>query len=411
MTNHGRRAAARFAVTLLLVAVALFAQRYYIWDDGHALGGSDAQSYEAMALAAPAMPPGQLAFHGAQRWVGPYIVGLIANSLGTDVRGIFRLASGVCLLGAILLMHASLLRIGVSLSIHAICMAMFVFHYSLRFYLVAPGMLPDVFFIFGLALTLYGLACGRIWVVLAGVIFAGLARQTVVLLIPGITYYLIRGEGWAPHSTALKTGNALAVAILAAFVYIGTGIVAAPFAEPPENLQAVTALFSWLAGPNFALTDLLVFAAYPVVALMIPSAMIVAAFLRLAGAHAGLRWPGELLGSLLMAAAIVSQPLLGGPEYTGNGNAMRLAALGLAPLALALAFLLKHAAFDEAVRVRTLPVILLLATGSLHYNYTLIGPSAPVEFAAIQLTIAGTLAWLIFWRSGAARNRCCAIKS
>jgi hypothetical protein len=116
------------------------------------------------------------------------------------------------------------------------------------------------------------------------------------------------------------------------------------------------------------------------------------------GDSAGVRCSGEFVACLLMAATIVSQPLLGGPEYTQNGNAMRLAALAFAPLALAVAMRLKESGSTRDLRGRALPVILLLGAGSLHYNYTLVGPRTPDEFALVQLAVAVLSAWLLFRR-------------
>ena len=108
---------------------------------------------------------------------------------------------------------------------------------------------------------------------------------------------------------------------------------------------------------------------------------------------------GGFVACLLMAAAIVSQPLLGGPDYTQNGNAMRLAALAFTPLALAAAMLLKEIGSTLELKGRALSAILLFAAGSLHYNYTLFGPRTPAEFAAVQLAVAVLSAWLLFRRA------------
>jgi hypothetical protein len=394
-----RRFAARLGVTLLLIASAVLAQRWYGWNDALVLGGIDAESYEAIALAAPAMPAAtteRLPFHHAQRWPGPYAVGLLAGGLRLDVREVFAWASGACLLGAILLMQAAFMRLGLSPWALAVCIALVVFHYSFRFYLVAPGMLPDALFILGLALTLVGLAGAKLPLLLAGILLAGLARQSVLLLLPGIAYWVLRGETWTRRSKPARSLTILAAVALAVAVYIGTGRIAEPFADPSNNLEAVTGLFAWLAGPAFSGADLAVFFGYAAIPLLIPSAMLAADCWHGHGAGAGVRWTGETGACLLMAAAIVCQPVLGGPAYTENGNAMRLAALALAPLAFAVGLRLKASGAAQIAPGRALAIILLLGAGSLHYNYTVLGPRTPAEFVLLQLTVAVLSAWLLF---------------
>jgi hypothetical protein len=396
-----QRFAAHLCVTLLLIACAVLAQRWYGWNDALVLGGIDAKSYEAVALAAPALPAApaeRLPFHHAQRWFGPYAVGLLAGGLRLEVREVFAWASGACLLGAILLMQAAFMRLGLATSALAVCTALVVFHYSFRFYLVAPGMLPDALFILGLALTLVGLAGANLPLLLAGILLAGLARQSVLLLLPGIAYWVLRGETWTRRSKPARSLTILAAVALAVAVYIGTGRLAAPFADPSNNLEAVTGLFVWLAGPAFSGADLAVFFGYAAIPLLIPSAMLAADCCHGRGVGAGARWTAETGACLLMAAAIVSQPLLGGPEYTENGNAMRLAALALAPLALGVASRLKESGAAQISPSRALAIILLLGAGSLHYNYTVLGPRTPVEFVLLQLTVAVLSAWLLFRR-------------
>ena len=385
----------RAGLTLLLVAVAFFTQRYYAWDEAVLLGASDALSYEAIALAAPDAPAEKLRFHRAQRWVAAYAVGMLARALRVDVRHVFSVASAVCLLAAIALIHLCLLRLKIPPDIFATCMALFVFHYSLKFYLIAPGMLPDALFIFSLALTLYGLLAGRLAMVLGGVLLAALARQSALLLIPGIAFYLVLGETWVTKSHIAKAASVLAVILLCVLIYLFTGATGASFAEPTENIEAITGLFSWLAGPDFTMLDLLLFVGYAVFPLLIPGAMLLAALWPLRSSMPKLLLQAELGGNLLLAGALLAQPLLGGPDWVGNGNAMRLSALGLAPLVIALACVLKKSAMAVAARSWLAWSPILLALASLHYNYTVIGPRTIAEFAVTHVIVAVVLAALV----------------
>src|SRR5207248_8831058 len=96
-------------------------------------------------------------------------------------------------------------------------------------------------------------------------------------------------------------------------------------------------------------------------------------------ARAGLRsrLPAEVWCALLISAAIVVQPLVISPHFPGfAANEERLSALGLVPLCVALACLLR-AAGDP---LRTAPAwgigaaAAALLAGSLQYNLVAVGP-------------------------------------
>ena len=236
----------KLAIVACLVVAALLAQRWYGWDEGHALGGTDAESYEQIARAAPGLPAGQLPFHHAQRLAGPYLVGLAARAGGLEVRPVMAAATGGCLLLAILALAAAVVSIGVSIREFAICLALFALHFSLRFYLVAPGMLPDALFICGLALVLHGLTGRSLAVVLAGTLLAAAGRQTALLMLPGIALWIGCGQGWAQRSRLWKCAAIGAAIASAAGPYLASAGIASRFALPSENIVHLTGVFEWM---------------------------------------------------------------------------------------------------------------------------------------------------------------------
>ena len=102
-----------------------------------------------------------------------------------------------------------------------------------------------------------------------------------------------------------------------------------------------------------------------------------------------------------MAAGIVAQPFLAGPEITGQ-NATRLAALATLPLLTALVMQLAHHPWLATPRPRLIPDLMLatvLLIGSFHHLYTALPwPNASV-FMVVRLTIVGILAYLALTQS------------
>lgn len=366
-------------------------QHWYGWEQGLALGGDDAVSYEQIALAAPAFPVATLPFHHAQRIAGPYLIGLSAIASGLDVRILFRVATGACLLLSIMFLGAALSRLGVADWEFAFCMSLFVTNFTLRFYLVVPGMLPDALFICGLALAIYGLAAANLAIVLAGVAAAAAGRQTALLMIPGLVVWMALGEGWVQRPAASKAFGIVAVGSAVIAVYLASAFVATVFGSSSENIVHVTGLVDWLRSPLFSVEGLGIFFGTAIAPLMLLVTVIVAA-LRGSG---GQGHPIELFACFSMAAAIVIQPLLGGPEIT-NANVVRLAALGIAPLVVAAALVLRAGHPEGRWAYRGPLVVGALVAASFHYNYTTVGPETKFQFAVLQLAVAFFVGYLIY---------------
>ena len=117
----------------------------------------------------------------------------------------------------------------------AFCLGLFALHFTLKFYLVAPGMLPDALFLCGLGLALYGLAATNFALLLAGALLAAAGRQTALLLIPGIAVWVAWGGSWARLPALRRGAQIAAVAATVAAVYYTTARLAADFALPSEN--------------------------------------------------------------------------------------------------------------------------------------------------------------------------------
>jgi hypothetical protein len=107
------------------------------------------------------------------------------------------------------------------------------------------------------------------------------------------------------------------------------------------------------------------------------------------------RPPAEFWCALLIGASIVVQPLVISPHFPGfEANEQRLTALGLFPLCVGLAYLLR----DTASSLRAAPAWALAAgaaallAASLHDKFTVVGPHGNGQFVALELLAAAVLA-------------------
>ena len=118
-----------------------------------------------------------------------------------------------------------------------------------------------------------------------------------------------------------------------------------------------------------------------------------------AGVFFGLRRAGEPLRptvefwcAILIGASIIVQPLIISPHFPGfEANEQRLTALGLFPLCVALAYLLRNASPRAAPRWALGASAAALLAASLHDKFTVIGPQGNGQFVALELLAAVVL--------------------
>ena len=100
----------------------------------------------------------------------------------------------MCVTLLVLVLHLLLVRMGLSLFAYSLCMALVLLNpYALRPYAIAPGMLTDLVFVLGLALSLLGLRTWRTGLVALGAATSILGRQTELLVLPALAVVIMLG--------------------------------------------------------------------------------------------------------------------------------------------------------------------------------------------------------------------------
>ncbi len=378
------------AIIAVAIAFLLVTNRWLGWQGGiEWLSASDVSgSYEKMAAAAPAFPSEPIDYHHAQRFVTPYIVGLVSQLTGGAYSSWF-LALTLCLQAVVLACVGRLTyKLGLSRSLSTACILLLALNpYAIRYSLIVPGMAQDVVFVAGMACALAGLVEARLALVLIGLGVSAIGRQTAVLLLPAVAWWIIHGAGWKGESRTFKTMALATTCSLTVGLYVLTSVLAARFGTESRNTEHLVAIFGWMASGTFSWGSL----GLHFLRLFIPF-WSVASLLFVIRTLSKDSLPIEFWFSAFMAACIALQPFLAGPDITG-ANGSRLAALGLVPATLALAYAMNMSRI-HLVSGRLASVILLcwLMIGSLHHKYTIIGPSAISLFVVLQAIVALGLA-------------------
>lgn len=386
----------RVAAATLLLGFVAATNRWMSWDAGfRLLLPHDEADYRIIASAAPRLPSVRLPEQHAQRFPFHYVVGLVAHAFGIPVDSVYTGAMILVAVLLVLLLSTVLTTIGTSDAVFVVCLAVFVLNaYSLRYYGIAPGMMVDLVFEAALTVALLGLLRRAYLLVIVGIVGATLARQSAVPASVAVAAWLYLGPGWkgvgGQWARVMRSGGAV---LASAVVYIVLVRVSAPFsASTTPDFKHWTVLAD-VEGLPSGLGDLGQHFLRSANGLFSVGALIVAAAVGdLRGTRAE-RLPVEFWWCMLVSASIVVQPVIFSPEYAAH-NETRLAVLALPTLVCALAFLLR----DLETRRRRITqtdmflLIAILAVGSLHHLYTVIGAASPSQTVILQAITAVGLA-------------------
>jgi hypothetical protein len=371
-----RREAARpYLLGLSLLVVVLAVQRWVSWSDAIRGGlrgdtgfGSDMRFYEKIARAAPSFPDGHMLRPYAERFPVHWLVGVTGDATGAGLHPLYCVSELVCLAVVLAVVYGVLAPLGLGASEQVLALGVLAASaYPVHYLLAAPGMLSDGVFLLGLALCLLGFVRGSFALVLGGLLVGVLGRQTAVPIAFAAAIWAAYAPAWRHARWRYATATALAPLAL----WLVLHFAADGFADPERGGLDDLTVTGFFTGPGALVHHL----GRVALGILVPCALVGGAWLRTRG--------DVPRGALLLAAAVIVQPLVLGPASAG-GNETRLAALSLPALAVAAGALLRGA------RLRaweTTVVAAAIFAAGLHHRYTSVGIGRPGWLA---LEIAGS---------------------
>lgn len=376
-------------VTVILVASTFLT-------NARVFGGprGDSVHYREMAAAAPDLPAHAIGSAYTGRFVPHYLVGLLADVSGLSLSEAYVVGLTVVLVALIVTISA--LVVPASITAYVLYVGILVSSpYFIRPYIADPASFQDLVFVLGTAVCLFGLLRRRSGFVIGGLIVAILGRQTALLTAPVAAMWVMVDPPWRGASTRRRWLTATGAVAVVAVLQQAVVATAAPFTVHFEpHIPDDTVLTRLDELPDVS-GELVAHAARTFIPLAITLAVIIAGIAVHRARSMPIRW--AVWGSLLMAAAIVVQPLAIDPAFPGfASNEQRLSALALVPLAVTAGLLLAPLRLRPVSAVMPYALIALLVLASLHHTLSRVGPPDVATFVVLQLIIAGTLALAIY---------------
>lgn len=354
----------------------------------------DDTNYRLMAQAAPGLFHGTLPEWHAERFAVAWVVGVTAKVLGFSVVTSFRVWVILLILGTCIVLAELLVRMGLSLQASIVCMAALILNaYALRPYLLAPGSVDDLAFVFGATIAVRGLVLRSPASLLGGLLLATAARQTALPPAAVAAVAVAFDPAWRQRLDRWQMPFAALTIGLPLLAYGVIRVVSHPFAGPPPSIDAMT-----LLGASLSLGALGQHFARCINVLLSVGALLLGALWLLRGTPHGLRErrspvPGPtaaIFACLGFGLAIIAQPAVMNPAWASY-NENRLSVMGLVPLAAALGLMIAKL---ERARARQLSVgaasamVGLLLLGSFHHISTVIGTANKGQTLVLEVLVA-----------------------
>ncbi|MGE4233399.1 MAG: hypothetical protein AB7F43_08735 [Bacteriovoracia bacterium] len=365
------------------------------------LTAHDADSYLAIAKAAPGLPEYGITYYYGQRFFSSWVVGCVSQFTGIEFEKTFFLFVVLCFLGIayVLLSYFKILKLPLKWAMVLFCLY-FLNPYTTRYYLLIPGLLEDVVYTLGLSIVTLGMVKDSRSLMLGGFALSILGRQTALMALPGFLLW-----HWVVKD---RFRFALICTALVICLYQWTSWVALSFAQgKTNNLWHIFALFGWLASERFSLIELLEFtlrlalpflfcgaiffgfatksysfSSHPVKKLFNAIRLAIDALWLVLVKRRRENWV-LFLALVLMGLGPSLQPFLSSPWLTGR-NAGRLSSLGLVAVVMALGFYLSQIRNVKAQGRRSFWIFFPIVFGSFHHMFSIIGPPSASLFALGQ---------------------------
>ena len=383
----------RTASLILLAGIALVLLAPARWTGNESIHpwADDPVAYERIAAAAPDLPDGHMASAHSERFIPHYIVGTFNNVTGLSLHASYRIFALLTIFATLLVAERILRTLRPPWWIYAFSLSAFALApYALREIILFPASFQDLVFVLGAGISMLGLLRLQYPVVLIGALVALSGRQTALLFAAAAAIWIVFAPAWKAREslrTRLLQGAALVVGLGIAYLVIKQVVKPFTISFGPDS-PTDTIIF----GPPGA-HEVLSHLARCLDPIIVPGAALATVLAILATGGARLReLPTELWLSLLLSAAIIVQPVVINPDFPGfSSNEQRLTGLGLLPLCVALAIALIEADRRRLIVPSTSLLaggLTVLAVGSLHHIFTVVGPGDVKEFAAIQILCA-----------------------
>ncbi len=346
------------------------------------ISAMDTSIYLAIADASPDLPKdgSNLVFHGAQRFMFPYMIGLASKFFGVSSWISFQFIVHLCSLLTIIFLSKTLKVVSkANQNWNSFLLFVAIFHpFLFRLQIGFSGFINDAIFLAGLSIFVYGLLCMSSVYKVLGLFLMIPSKQTIYIIIPMM--YL--GELCFSAESKYRIHFLwLPTAFLAFIYYRWVSILIVPFSTPDTTSSMAFGFLHWIRDIEGiqSLVQLMTFIGRGILGLFLPFlALLSLVKMGLYTKH----FDGNAKLVTCIFVAVILQPLISGPSIT-DASIQRLLSLGLPILLILIAILARQKILIG--NSTFIFVAALLFIGSLHHLFSIIGPVLSYRYIFLGL--------------------------
>jgi hypothetical protein len=356
----------------------------------------DTSIFLSIADSAPAFPPSGsgLVYHGAQRLLFSYAMGLLAKTANVTSWQVFQaVVHALTFFTAGLFWRLSLRATSGNRHAATILTSMLICHpYLFRLELCFSGFVNDAIFSFGCTILTLSLLTRSLPLRLLAFAILIPAKQTVFVIFPALFLFEIF---WGESSKRKTTAFWLTTIAATLVYYREIHILISPFSSPNTTNTMAFGLVNWIMTANNreAFAQLCEFIARGVLGLFPPIILFISIIVT------G-NWSKALSCNkkiIVLFLSAMAQPILSGPALT-DASIQRLLSLGMAPFLVFLGYGIRNLRFRRTQDL--LVVVALFAVNSSHHIFSrLLGPDLSLRYYFLAIyTICTSIIGVIIYR-------------
>ena len=157
---------------------------FFTYEETIIYGANDGETYFKIANQSPNFLKEELPYHKAQRFIFPYIIGLISNYAEIKIFYIFKILSTFFLIINFILFAKILNEIKATKNEQFFLLSLLIFNpYITRYFLAAPTMVNDIIFIFSGTIFLFSFLRKNSFFLVISILFASATRVNAIFFI------------------------------------------------------------------------------------------------------------------------------------------------------------------------------------------------------------------------------------
>ena len=346
---------------ILILTFILFTNSYFDYNQSLVFGGGDGISYYEISLKAPNISDIPLKPIHAERFLFPYIIGIISKVTTIDIFELYRILNillifliNVLLLNFINKYNKDLLFILLSLLLFNLN------PYQTRFYIASPLIITDLFFILGSIISIIGIDDKNKKNFFIGLIISSFARQSsIAILIAVFAIKVIKKEKFF-----LSTYNIISSLVIFILIYFIGLIYTKTGVQDTTHSSIYFSHFFGIFVEDATFKEYIIFLIWPLLSFG-PLIIFIIFFIKFNYDSIKNNFNTNIF-IFIFSLLIIAQPIISGFFMSGK-NIIRLSSFSYAPI---LIFLIMNFKIKKIRNIKILIFLIFLSIWTCHPTFS-----------------------------------------